>query len=248
MRIGVYIAGRWCPELAKKCVESLRAQSFQGWVACVTVDGQDDKRTFDACVEAAKGDERIMVNWMDRVHSCRAKLSAISALVHGFGKLGDDDILVGVDLDDSLTPGALQLIHDTHRRGAWVTYGNWKDQHGKVSPEYQPMTPERFQDIRIVPWFLTAPNTFRVKVFERIPTEAFAWEDGRGYYQTGFDGSVMYGAADLAGVDRITGISDVIYTYNRERPENVFKAWPLEHRVKLFNEQREKPRLRRMDP
>ncbi len=246
MRIGVYIAGRRCPELAKKCVESLRAQSFQGWVACVTVDGQDDKRTFDACVEAAKGDERIMVNWMDRVHSCHTKLAAITALVHGFGQLADADILVGLDLDDSLTPNALQRIHDTHEAGAWVTYGNWEDQGGNVNP-HAPMTTELFGRVRHAQWFLTAPNTFRVGLFERVPQDFFRWNDDRGYYETGFDGSVMYGVADLAGPDRITSIASPIYIYNKDRADSVVKAWPLEHRVKLFNEQRNKRRLERLD-
>lgn len=246
--MGVYIAGRKCPRLAAECIASLRAQTFGDWLACVTIDGTDDKQTFDACADAARGDRRVVINWMSRVHSCQAKLAAIAALVHGFGQLADDDTLVGLDLDDRFLPGALQKIHDVHKAGAWITYGNWVDQHSERGTEFRFMTPILFEHIREVSWFMTAPNSFRVSIFRAIPEEYFRWNDGHGYYETGFDGSLMFAAADLADVDRIMGIRDPIYVYNRERPENVLQTWPKDHRVRLFDEQRGKPRLDRLDP
>lgn len=252
MRIGVFTAGRGCPKLAAECIASLRAQTFTDWIACVTVDGQDDKATYDACSAASAIapmvlDPRILINWMRRVYSQRAILASIAALIDGFGKLGDPDILACLDLDDAIKPNALQRIHDAHEAGAWVSYGNWADQHGNEN-KHRPMTGDAFSHIRRVPWFLTHMLTFRVGIFRAIPNEYFRWNDGRGYYETGFDGSAMYAAADLAGADRITGIAEPIYVYNRGRPDNVLQKWPRDHRVSLFDEQRAKPRLHRMDP
>lgn len=239
--IGVYIAGRKCPTLARECIMSLRSQLHGEFVACVTIDGKDDQETHRACVRAIENDPRITINWTERIHSCAAKLASIRIL-----ELKDADILVGLDLDDRLLPNALTEIHNAHRNGAWVTYGNWIDQNANVCKEFRLLTPELMEHVRDVSWFLTAPNTFRMGIFRRIPESFFRWNDGHGYYETGFDGSVMFGAVDLADVGRTIGIKKAIYFYNRNREESVLRAWPEAHRLKVFDEQRAKPRLERL--
>jgi glycosyltransferase involved in cell wall biosynthesis len=239
VKIGVYVAGANCAQYARACVNSLTAQTFVDWRAVVSVDKGEDCTHVEAR-QAALGDDRIkVVIKTTKIHSCAAKLHAIEGLLP---ILKDDDILVGLDLDDRLEPDALEKIIDRHAAGAWATYGNWKDQNGAVN-KIPPKTHDLFDRIRSAPWFLTAPNTFRVKVFERIPRDFFRWNGTDRYYETGFDGSAMFAVADLVGFDRIEPIHDPIYVYNRLRPESVLRSWPEKHRKALFAEQRRKPKL-----
>lgn len=243
MKIGVYIAGHNCRMFARQCIESVRGQTFSDWMAVVVDDASDDA-TEAVCNEAiGKGpknsDGRILFKRNEhRRHSVFSKLDAIRYLA-----VQQCEILVGLDLDDRLHPNALRRIHDEHERGALATYGNWIDHHSDMGTEFRHMSPDRFEKIRELPWFMTAPNSFRAELVAKIPEEYFRWNDGRGYYETGFDGSVMFGIADLAGPSKVVGIEQAIYVYNRDRNDSVMNAWNRKHRIEVFEEQRGKPRL-----
>lgn len=241
MRVGIYIAGWNCASYAYQCLSSLCQQTYHDWVAAVVVDKSDDS-TVSECRRALIGENRVevIVN-KDRLHSCANKLTAIQQLA-----LDPGDVLFGLDLDDYLKPIALETVVAAHENGAWVTYGNWEDQNGRVNPHVL-WTEATFASMRDRPWFLTAPNTFRVAVFDRIPKGHFYWNDGRGPYQNGFDGSVMFGAVDLAGMNRVKGIADPIYVYNKDKDTSVLRMFPWSHREAVFSEQRAKPVLRRKD-
>jgi len=240
VKIGVYIAGWKCPKMAQECMRSLSAQTFKDWKAIVWVDGADVE-TFNAIGQTSDIDGTIFL-CESRQHSVALKVAAIEKLIED-----GCEILVGLDLDDALDSNALQIIHDAHRLGAWATYGNWRNQTGMVSTEFKPWTPERFERIRELGWFTTAPQSFRAALWPHIPRSFFEWDDGSGLYPTGFDGSLFYPVVDLCGPDRVASIDATIYHYNRNRPESVLQAWTREHRRKVFAEQRGKPRLDRLE-
>lgn len=125
----------------------------------------------------------------------------------------DEDIIVLVGLDDHLLPGSLQKIAEQHMAGAWVTYGNWQNQHKAINKlqikwEGKPLRNGSF--------FLTAPNSFRAGLYRRIPIERLQVNGMWQHICTEVD--VMYSCAEMAGPDRTKLITEPLYHYNERLP------------------------------
>ena len=243
--IGIFTAGHNCGPFVAECIRSVREQTSDQWCQVIVDDASTDD-TYQAAVREAGGMPRIrVIKSGTRCHSNLSIIAAIGTMISEFD-LKPTDILMCLDLDDMLAPNAVHRVLREHDNGAWVTYGNWKDQSGNVNVHVPP-SPEAFASIRTAKWFLTHALTFRVGVFQAIPEEFFKWKDTDKYYQTAFDASVMYPAVDLAGADRVGGIPEPIYIYRKNHSGSVLRTWPQDHRLKIFAEQRSKPRLERME-
>jgi len=127
--------------------------------------------------------------------------------------INDDDIIVLVGLDDHLLPNAIRTISEAHQSGAWVTYGNWMNQHGKVN---QLQTKWTGQPLRSSPFFLTAPNSFRAGLYRRIPIDRLQVDGCWQHVCTEVD--VMYSCAEMAGPNRTKLITEPLYHYNERLP------------------------------
>lgn len=243
--IGIFTAGHNCAKFAGECIRSVQAQTSKEWCQVVVDDASADS-TYQELMRASDGHARIRVMRNDtRRHSNVSILRSIRALIEVFD-LKSTDILMCLDLDDMLDPGAVERVAAEHEAGAWVTYGNWKDQTGNIN-EHVPCSIDAFGSIRTVKWFMTHALSFRVGVFEAIPEKFFKWSDSNKYYETAFDASAMYPAVDLAGGDRVHGIPEPIYVYRKSHSGSVLQTWPPEHRTSIFADQRSKPRLERME-
>jgi len=127
--------------------------------------------------------------------------------------IADDDVIMLVGLDDHLLPNAIRTIYEAHQSGAWVTYGNWQNQHGRVNSL---QVEWRGQPLRTAPFFLTAPNTFRAGLYRRIPIKRLQVDGTWQHVCTEVD--VMYSCAEMAGQDRTMLITEPIYHYNERLP------------------------------
>lgn len=148
-----------------------------------------------------------------------------------------EDVILLLGLDDELLPNALERIAKEYEAGKWMTYGNWKNQYGKV-----PMTkallsfdPETHatRDYRKVKYRSTAPNTFKRFLFDRIPEEDFKL-DGK-WIDSTTESEVMFSCLEMCGINRIGLIEEPIYLYNEGLPGGTLKRLGVGYKYNIYN-------------
>jgi hypothetical protein len=143
--------------------------------------------------------------WVDAAEQCPPvpAIDNVRALLEG---VPDDGIVAWVDLDDRLVrDDALSLVSRAHDRGAWVTWGQFKCCDGRpgFAAPYLPT-----ESVRSSPWRATHLKTWRAGLFRRIRPEHLV-------KPLAIDFAVMFPCIEMAGMDRCTVISDVLYEYNQ---------------------------------
>ena len=88
-------------------------------------------------------------------------------LTEKIGACAPEEIVVAVDLDDTITPDALKIVARLHELGAWVTYGSFKHADGR--PGFA--APCKAETCRRDPWTASHLKTFRAGLFNRIKDE-----------------------------------------------------------------------------
>ncbi len=129
------------------------------------------------------------------------------ALIEHITKLPDDAIVVSLDGDDWLLPGALERVQQAHDEGALVTYGSFRYADGRpgfAAPVQGP--------IRRAPWTATHLKTFRAGLFRRIKREHLQTPEGL-WLEHARDMAIMFPMVEMAG-PRAVFIPDVLYVYN----------------------------------
>jgi glycosyltransferase involved in cell wall biosynthesis len=212
------IATGWnCQEFVSKCVESVRKQRYEGEVTAVFIsDGSTDDtaKNIQKSISGLPNDFHAMISDVNCGAACR-RHKAIEQF-----KPDPETAIMFLGLDDELLPGALGRIDNEYNRGKWMTYGNWKDQHGKGLPvEFKLTFPKEVHEnrsYREVMYRSTAPNTFLAKLYYKIPATDLMIDGS--WIQTCTEGEIMYSCLEMCGKDRIGIIRDYIYLYNRMRP------------------------------
>jgi len=211
------IASGWnCQEFVSNCVESVSKQRYDGEVTAVFIsDGSTDntaKKIKTAIFQTPNF--HAMISDVNCGAACR-RHKAIEQF-----KPDPETVIMFLGLDDELLPSALEHIDSQYDKGKWMTYGNWKDQHGKGLPvDFKLTFPKEVHDARSyrdVTYRSTAPNTFKAKLYYKIPVQDLMI-DGK-WLQTCTEGEVMFSCLEMCGKDRIGIIRDYIYLYNRMRP------------------------------
>ena len=202
-----------CEPFVATCIESLRAQTVGDWEAFVTVDPCGD-RTYEAALEAARGDRRI------HVHRNDERLYAMVNLIAGIERsnAAPDDILVVVDGDDWLySEHSLQIIADKYERDdCWLTYGSWISNHPN-DPGRWPAYNEGETNFRGTYWRATAIRTFKKWLWDLIDEADFRDDDGR-YFRVTEDLAVMFPMLEMSTTAKARHIADVLLMYNRTNP------------------------------
>jgi FkbM family methyltransferase len=214
---GITITGtvKDAPSAAASSVKSVRAQTHASFRHVLFALGDE---TMEAATKEADGDARIDV---------RAPVTPgaplLANLLPVWRSLPDDEIIVWLDGDDELTPHALERVLDAHRKGAWVTYGQFSID-GRIGFAAPVGDNPRRED-----WHATHLKTFRAGLVKQMRDADFREVDGT-YAGTVPDARIMFGVLELAGLDRSVFIPDVLYLYNWD---NAFfsKASPEELEV-----------------
>ena len=198
---GITITGtvKDAPSAAASSVKSVRAQTHASFRHVLFALGDE---TMKAATKEADGDARIDV---------RAPVTPgaplLANLLPVWRSLPDDEIIVWLDGDDELTPHALERVLDAHRKGAWVTYGQFSVD-GRMGFAAPVGDNPRHED-----WHATHLKTFRAGLVKQMRDEDFREVDGS-YAGAVPDARVMFGVLELAGRERSVFIPDVLYFYN----------------------------------
>jgi len=134
----------------------------------------------------------------------------VNALAH------PNDIVIVLDGDDILLPGAVQTINQKYiNDSAWFTYGSYE---GKWSDMNQPLpsvvkSGEKKFTPRLDTWRYGHPRSFKVHLLDHLERTDFTQSDGS-WLTKASDRGFVYKMLELSGVDRISYIPEKIYKYN----------------------------------
>lgn len=199
-----------CEEYIGLCLQSVRMQTHADWQALVTVDRRGD-RTFERAVEAAEGDERIVIT------RNRRRLFPMENIVRAIRRSNADpeDVIVILDGDDwLLSDRALERIAAAYEESddCWMTYGSWisnqESRPGRL-PAYA-----HNADFRAEPWLGTAIRTWKKWLFDLIEEDDLRDSKGR-YFRMSEDLACMLPMLEMATTRRARHIAEPLMLYNR---------------------------------
>jgi glycosyltransferase involved in cell wall biosynthesis len=212
-----------CEDYVALCFDSLRAQTYRGWEAFVTIDPCADD-TADRAWAARRGDGRIDI----QVNAERRY--AMSNLVHAIGRsgAGPDDLIVILDGDDWLaSDSALErIIAEYRQRECWMTYGSWiTNDPSRIgfSAGLWPAYPEGTTRFRETTWLGTAVRSWKKWLWDLVDDRHFRDKDGN-YIMVAEDQATMLPMLEMSGTGRARHIPDVLMIYNRLTPHATGKV------------------------
>jgi hypothetical protein len=135
-------------------------------------------------------------------------LSHFENLFAATSRMWDDTIIVCVDGDDWLLPGAIERVRRAYAEGAEATFGSFRYADGRPGFARQ-MTPAERANPRAAPWVATHLKTFQLSAFRRIPVEYF--RDANGWLTHARDMALMF---PLLETCKVHFIPDELYVYN----------------------------------
>ena len=100
-----------------------------------------------------------------------------------------------------------------------MTHGSWTAfPNPRVVNNNAPYTRKEFEkNIRKCAWRGSHLRTFKYKVWKHIKDEDLKDDKGR-YYRTAWDCAFMWPMIEMAGINRVQFIPDILYVYNQETP------------------------------
>lgn len=191
----------------RKCCESVQAAGLRHRFAAA------DGEAFSAAVGA--GCELVINSPAPQLENVRTLVASVEP----------NEVVVWLDGDDQILPGAVERIERAYRCGSLVTYGSFR--YGGLpdyamhkyfrtrypGPDYGP---RRFRDSA---WRAAHLRTFRASLFNAIPEAYFRRPDGS-YFTTCVDRVVMLALLELAG-ERYTVIEHETCDYNLDHLQSM---------------------------
>jgi glycosyltransferase involved in cell wall biosynthesis len=222
-----YNAEKWI----KKCIESISKQTYKEWSLLIIDDASTDN-TYERAKSLNVG----------TVIRNETNLGALANIVGGVSTIGSspEDIIVLVDGDDWLSNDRVfeKLNTIYNDKDAWMTYGQYQHLSGKHRGICAYLTDtRRYRKFRT--WRTSHLRTFKYHLWKRIKDEDLRDSSGN-YYPMTWDLSFMFPMIEMAGLNRIRYIRDILYIYNDMNPINDDKK-NRELQLRLEKEIRAKP-------
>lgn len=190
--------------LAGLCTASVRAQGPK-------VRGHEVWHSFAAVDEATARDAAGDRTYVD----CSTATAApqLANFQRMWGALAPDVIVVLLDGDDMLAPGALERVaHFYEREDVWASYGSFVTDTRRLDWAWHHHFGRRYAGPpRKEVWRASHLKTFRAGLVQRVPVEYFNGDDGQPY-PLAVDQAVMFPVLELAG-ERYVASTDVNCVY-----------------------------------
>lgn len=228
--IHIVATGYNCAKYVQPCVQSVLSQTHPNFHLHLVNDGSTDETETE--LNQFEGNPQITVyNFGENRGACYRRFNVIKPLP-------PDAIILLLGLDDELFPECLERVLREYKNGKWVTYGNWKNQHGIGLPKDFDLTfdaeTHRLRNYRVVKYRSTAPNTFYKFLFDKIPSEQFQL-NGK-WIDSTTESELMFSCLEMSGESRIGLIRDYIYKYNQNLPNGTLARLGTEYKYSIYNE------------
>jgi len=190
------------------CLYTILQQSYKNYKLVVVNDASTDKtgKIIDN-MQTRHGFEVIHRNENEGV---------LKNIIDGANKIceDDNDVIVKIDGDDWLYfPGVFEFLGKLYcNKNLWLTYGQFvfrSNLKRGISREVKNTRTYRKKGL----WTTSHLRTFRYHLFKKINDADLRMADGS-YYKAATDPAIMYPMVEMAGLDRIKFIDDILYVYN----------------------------------
>jgi len=195
----------------EKCLESIISQDRDDWVASVVLDRVGDKTVKKAYAYA--GDKiRIHVN-DKRMLACHNRKLAIDLI-----DMDDEDIIVIIDGDDWFScDHVLSFLYEQYNgTNTLLTHGSFISHpyRGKEKKNKK-YDAKDFKNLRKNTWHCSHLLTMKYKLWKHVEDESLRDKNGN-YYDMASDLALMIPALEMAGLERVKFIPEILLVYNRE--------------------------------
>jgi hypothetical protein len=178
------------------------------------------------------------------------KKYALENIVNGIDTLNcdDEDVILMVDGDDWLANTfVLNRLNQIYsERDPLMTYGSYcyhpTGQIG-VEPSRYPQQIVESNSFREDQWRASHLRTFKYKLWKNLNKKDLQDSSGK-YYTMAYDQAIMLPLLEMAS-EKAVYIDDILYTYNRENPNNIDKT-KAQKQAGIANEIRRKPKYKKL--
>lgn len=194
---------------AARCVLSVREQSFpEPFFHFYTAADPETAEVVRAAVDASPG---VPCSTFVYEHGC----PSLENLLRMWRSLKPHDVVVWLDGDDELTPGAIEHVRRMHHwPGVWLTYGSFVRSDGLLDYLWAHQFGRRYvSPPRFATWRATHLRTFRAGLVQALDESHFRSLTTGAFYEFSTDVVVMVPLLELAG-ERYTVSTDVLCRYN----------------------------------
>lgn len=240
----IVASGFNCQEYVLKCVESIKAQTYKNFIFVMVDDGSKDgtalkcMKAMDDNIKSASPITMAFEHHNKNEGAAKRRFEVINKYAKH-----EEIVVVLVGLDDELFPNALEVIKKQYDNGKWMSYGNWKNQHGVMLPDgflHFDEETHKARDYRKVKYRSTAPNTFKRFLFDKIPAEDFKL-NGK-WIDSTTESELMFSCLEMCGKERIGVIEEPIYLYNEALPGGTLNRLGRNYKYKIYNQIIQRPK------
>jgi len=232
----IIVGGAPCEPYLDKCIQYVNQQTYTDWECIVWLDPFKAASDLATKLQSKKIKFKINNVWQ----------GALFNIVHAIRLINpkEDDIIILIDGDDYLiNKDALKVILSYYKRNdILATHGSFIYENGKKGEYCEPYTTFEFNHLRSASWKFCSPKTFKFKLWKHLSHHDL--EDDTGHYaKIGWDLSLL-SLLEMAGIDRVQWISDILYQYNKHhlnddkknrieqiRIENYFRGMKPKQRI-----------------
>ena len=229
----------WIP----KCIDSVERQQYRKFHCRLIDDKSTDKSFLIAKMLSWENSNFSVVENNSKQYALANIVEAIESL-----KCDDEDVIIIIDGDDWFSSTTvLQKLNEIYSdENCLMTYGSYcyspSGQRG-IEPSEYPKEVIENNAFREDQWRASHLRTFKYKLWKNLKKEDLC-DDGGNYYPMTYDQAIMLPLLEMAG-DRSKFISDIMYVYNRNNPNNVDKNKATKQYA-IAQEIRSKPKHQRI--
>jgi len=217
LRFLVFTAGFNSQKWVKKNIQSVKKQTYKNFLHIVVDDATTDRTA--GLIERFKHDRMVSYRNKKNIRWVSNALQYIDKHTES-----EEDVIVVVDMDDWLPDrGVLQKLHDIYmEHDCWMTCGGYAEFSGKSikkAVRKSPITNGR--KIREM-GFYSHLKSFKSFLWKNINKNDLRGPDGE-YVRCTYDRAIMYPMGEMASIDKIHYIDELMYIYNTSNPLSVCK-------------------------
>ncbi len=236
-RVCVFVPSWNCSRWIERCLRSIAEQTRQPDSVLVIDDASTEDGYFDLCSSLlADTTWSIVRNDFNKKMPHNLWWAMREGAWHAGP--GPDDVVIIVDGDDFLAPGAIERIAEVYRDpDLWLSWGSYrrdgfyKDFMPNPAcdwPDYVKLSGSYRQAIANMGYHpFNHPLTFRRWLFDLLDEADFKDDQGN-WFPAGYDFTLMLPLTELAGDKHGRFLRDVLYCYEEGNPQSDAKIRPSE--------------------
>lgn len=216
----IFSCGYNCVDFVEEHCSSIDLQTYGKYTHILVDDGSTDG-TYEKLVEYKRASDRDVrvIKYMNNIGSVAG--SFVENL-----KPKDEDIVVVVDMDDSLAdPFVLELINNAYMtQDCWMTHGSFeRTSNGTIQGEPYPVHVKKERNYRTYHrWLCQHLRTFKGFLWNAVNKEDLKDETGE-YARGACDMAITYPMLEMTPSDKVIFIPHILYNYNDCNPLNEFR-------------------------